>query len=295
MLIRALFALMVLCLPTLSQAQLTDETWDDELESGNTDFSAAYMVSTMIPQGTMAYDTATKFSGSGSLRVNFPLACDVTSLTGQCGGSITRTFLPRAEVYKRVHFMMSGSITPLTAPNANCITANCLFKTSGLSSTKMIQGASQDQGAFTEKNIRHWWQQGKNGGKTFILSAEHVPTYVSTTDVPFSSHNFVDNRWYCIETRERVNTPGVANGIGQAWIDGVQVLNRTDIMWQRAANGTVSPGNFLWSQFQFVRQNGAGYFWFDRIAVKSTRIGCVGNPSPTDTTAPTPPTSLTAQ
>ena len=34
-----------------------------------------------------------------------------------------------------------------------------------------------------------------------------------------------DNRWYCIETHEQMNTPGVANGISEAWVDGVKVAH----------------------------------------------------------------------
>ena len=81
--------------------------WDDEMEQGNTDFSAAYMLSTMIPNGIMAYDTTTKYSGNGSIRVNFPASCDITGAefpANQCGGSITRIFPDQASIWRRVYF-----------------------------------------------------------------------------------------------------------------------------------------------------------------------------------------------
>mgnify|MGYP001596133065 CR=1 FL=1 len=269
--------------------------WDDEMETGSVMGENSFLTGTLIPAGSYTIDTNTKYSGTGSIRINFQLACDIPgpSLAGQCGGSLTRTFTDQASIWKRVYFMMSGSSTPLTAPSSNCITTNCLFSASRLSSTKMLQGQSLDNSAFAEKNIRHWWQIGKVGGKNFINSQEHVPTYNQTTD-EFTSITLQDNRWYCIETHEVVNTAGVANGIAQAWVDGVQVLNDTNVLWQRAASAT-APGNFLWHQFQIIRQNGAGYFWWDRLAAADARIGCIGTPPPVDTTNPNPPTNFTAQ
>ena len=94
--------------PMLSHAAVF---WDDEMEEGNTDFSPAYMQSTMIPGGNMAYDTDVKFSGSGSIRVNY-LRSTVTNSDrsqGQCGGSAdSRNFLLTYHVWKRVYFRMSG-------------------------------------------------------------------------------------------------------------------------------------------------------------------------------------------
>ena len=86
--------------PMLSHAAVF---WDDEMEQGNTDFSAAYMLNAMIPAGIMAYDTNVKFSGTGSIRLNFPPACQTLTTKDQCGGSLTRTFPLTDNVWKRVY------------------------------------------------------------------------------------------------------------------------------------------------------------------------------------------------
>ncbi|MEK6772897.1 MAG: hypothetical protein AABY64_03060 [Bdellovibrionota bacterium] len=281
--------------------------WDDEMEST---ISGQFYYEDFFPS-VYTHDTTVKISGKASTRVNFPSNCDVTQAEfksgKQCGGSVSRSFPNTKEVYKRVYFMMSGSTTPLTNPTANCLSDSprdaqnrCLFRASHMSSTKVIKGQSLVL-PFDENNIRHWWNIGSgngtkgSGGTNLRLSAEHVPTYFSTTDQPLSSISLQSNKWYCIETQEKVNSleNGVAqdDGIGRAWVDGVQVLNRTDIIWRRSPKST-SPNSvaseYLWNEFSLMRQNGAGYFWFDRFAAGDTRIGCIGSGADPTPVLPTP-------
>src|SRR5690606_30973736 len=37
------------------------------------------------------------------------------------------------------------------------------------------------------------------------------------------------NRWYCIEQYVKLNTPGAADGVMRAWVDGRLAFERTDI------------------------------------------------------------------
>lgn len=40
------------------------------------------------------------------------------------------------------------------------------------------------------------------------------------------------NRWYCVEQRVKLNTPGQADGVLQAWVDGKLVFSREDIIFR---------------------------------------------------------------
>lgn len=40
------------------------------------------------------------------------------------------------------------------------------------------------------------------------------------------------NRWYCVEQRVKLNTPGQSDGVLQAWIDGKLVFSREDIAYR---------------------------------------------------------------
>lgn len=43
-------------------------------------------------------------------------------------------------------------------------------------------------------------------------------------------------RWYCVEGHVRMNTPGVANGRLQGWIDGKDAFLKSDFLFRTHAN-----------------------------------------------------------
>lgn len=247
--------------------------WEDHMDSCAT---SGFCYQPRIDDGTYTFDTSMKFAGAGSIRGNFPARCNIAgSLDGQCGGSMTRIHPDTANAFSRVMFRMSGS-----GPNP---TPSGSFESSVLSSTKMVKRQSLQNSNPAENTMRGWVQIGKNGGKQLLISQENVPSWGRTTD-EFSNITLQDNRWYCIETQEVVNTPGVADGISRIWVDGVLVLSDTNVMWQRAGS------NFLWREYSVMRQNGAGSFWWDEFAAGDTRIGCTGS---VDASIPDAPKGLT--
>ena len=269
------FLLFLVIMTALSLAPMLSHAavfWDDEMEEGTSGFSPAYMASTMIPNGIMAYDTSVKFSGAGSIRLNYPPACQTLTTQNQCGGAATRSFPLTDNVYRRVYFRMSG-----LGPNT---TASGLFETSVSAFTKMLRLVSDGLN-------RDWWAMGCCGSKRFGFAAENVPPG-QALDL-YSSISLADNRWYCIETHEQLNTPGVANGIAEAWVDGARVLSRTNVMYRLAGNTN------LWKTVGIFRQIGAGNMWWDRYAVGDTRIGCSGSSGQTDTTPPANPSGASVR
>lgn len=98
------------------------------------------------------------------------------------------------------------------------------------------------------------------------------------------------NQWVCLETRLTYATPGQQDGIVQAWINGTQVINRTNVWMDRAGQQSV---------FRAVRlyvQDGVGVIYYDDYAVsRDTRIGCGGSVPPSDTTPPATPSGFTAR
>lgn len=103
-----------------------------------------------------------------------------------------------------------------------------------------------------------------------------------------------DDRWYCIEQHLKMNTPGVANGIVELWVDGVQTVGYTNALLRgTAVNGT--NRNSSQAYFQFVEiyvQHGDGEMFYDQFAVGNTRIPCIGS---TPGQQPSPPTGTRLQ
>src|SRR3990172_74405 len=52
---------------------------------------------------------------------------------------------------------------------------------------------------------------------------------------------FLNGQWYKVETRLKMNTPGVADGIMEAWVDGIKTMNYQNRMFRAAGNTTIFP------------------------------------------------------
>jgi len=249
-------------LPMLSHAAIF---WDDEMEAGKTGFT--------LSAGAMTYDTSVKFSGSGSFRLNYPSSCQTLTTANQCGGSSGRAIPHTDNLYRRAYFRMSG-----TGPNP---TNSGRFETALGAFTKLL---------ITESTglSRDWWLMGCCGSKAFLVGLENVPSSGRTTNVD-SSITLADNRWYCIETHEQMNTPGVANGIAEAWVDNAKVMTKTGVIFRSAGNTN------QWDRVGIFRQIGVGNIWWDRYAAGDSRIGCSGSIPQGDTSSPSIPSGVSAR
>ena len=240
--------------------------WDDEMEEGTTGFN--YQPN--YDKNTFTYDTNMKFSGSGSIRLNYSPECEPFARGNVgCGGANVRSIPLTDDVYRRVYFRMSG-----TGPDPS---GTGSFMTSVLTCTKLLRTVSTGIS-------RQWWMIGCGGEKRWMITQENTPPGGATNI--WSSQTLADNRWYCLEAREKLSDPGVANGIVESWIDGVLVARKTDIMSRLAGNTN------QWNGLGIFRQTGRGNIWWDRYAAGNTRIGCLGATSASDTTRPAPPQGL---
>jgi hypothetical protein len=227
--------------------------WDDEMESGNTGYS--------LPGGAMTHDTSVKFSGNGSTRLDYPSQC----LTGvseiPCGGFTDRGFTGTTNKWTRFYFRMSPGfqVHPVS-------TKWIRSDTNGIQSTWWMM----------------WWGS-YNWGNTI----QHVPPGESYNT--YSSIALVPGQWYCIEMHEQLNTPGVANGIIESWVDGSQVMGLYNVAHRAAGDNSLLTNNRLY------RQGGYGSIWLDKLAVGDQRIGCSGSIPKSDTTPPASPAGLTVR
>ena len=235
--------------------------WNEGFEYANdTALGAVWAYSCL---GNPGVSTDRAFSGSKSVKLVYKGAVGVDPGAGGC--YIDR-YLPALSdtVYLRIYTYMQN----FTVNNVG---------------TKMINiGMSGSYPSF-------WWE---------MLYGQPSLSGVVSSTVPATFNilggSIPQNQWACLEGRITMNTPGVANGIFQTWVNGAQQINRTDLLLR---NATLTQQNGPNSRLQYVRlytQHGWGTIYYDDFAVsRDARIGCSGSPAPaSDTTPPVPPSGL---
>ena len=83
------------------------------------------------------------------------------------------------------------------------------------------------------------------------------------------------DRWYCIEQRVKLNTPGTADGVLQVWVDGQLALSRTDIRLRDREGIRIEE---VWMNF-FHGGTGpapaAMHAYVDNLVIAKRYVGCM--------------------
>jgi len=212
--------------------------------------------------GGMSYSTSPVYSGTYSLKEHF-LGGSV-----QSGGYSDRYFPYATEdLWSRFYLYLNN------------------FTVNETQTKLMLQGSECCYPSF-------WW--GMIFGQA-VLSVQVQGIKGGSETMNLSGPSIPQNRWACVETHIKMNSPGVPNGVVEAWIDGGQGLARYDLLMRDAsASGKNSPtANFTFNRLYV--QHGTGDLYLDNLAFGDQRIGCSGlppqinNPAPqVQTPAPSP-------
>jgi hypothetical protein len=252
--ISALLIILSLGLPIPSQAAVY---WEDGFEPGKTGFSLA---------GGMSYTTNPLRSGSQALKEYF---CNAD--TSQCGSYSHRSFPGSSEVYGRFFFRMQSG-----------------FKVSSIG-TKLF---NFDGGSPSGGKKHNFWLEMRNGSTNLSVIASGIPVNgIYNAKAYGSSFSFSPDQWYCVETHIKENTPDLANGLLELWVNGSQVLYAPNQMFMQT--GINATDEKLTASTLYV-QLGYGYLYWDDIAVGTTRIGCSVSLS-TDSAPPATPVGVGVQ
>lgn len=116
------------------------------------------------------------------------------------------------------------------------------------------------------------------------------------------SGTLANGQWYCIEEHLKMSGPGQANGVIEAWKDGVQIISYPAI--QLNGPNDINPAgctilcNSSNTTMTYLRhydhEPSQGARYIDDLTVGNTRIGCGGSPPPPDTTPPPVPNAPTS-
>jgi len=126
------------------------------------------------------------------------------------------------------------------------------------------------------------------GGRDLMFVTQNTADMgasLTSNDYSNGAKPMADGRWYCVEYHYKMNTPGVANGVQEMWIDGFQTLGNYNRNFRDLAHATTA-----FTIIEIYRQAANDqYRYEDDFVLATTRVGCSGPPQPGDTTPPTTP------
>ncbi len=102
----------------------------------------------------------------------------------------------------------------------------------------------------------------------------------------------IGNAWSCIETRYKYNTPGVANGILQLWVNETLKADYQNREFLGASTSDPAPANATLSYVRLYNDRGTGDLYMDDLQVSNARLGCAGVAPPDPSATVIAPTNL---
>src|SRR5262249_37524504 len=107
---------------------------------------------------------------------------------------------------------------------------------------------------FEGRNVAEMCPDGSSDG----YASCNYPANMASIDLN-------DDNWYCIETHVQLNTPGIADGALEAFVDGAQVMGYYNRLF-RGSDPNGPNDNSSLATFSYVRiytQFGSGFLYYD--------------------------------
>ena len=182
------------------------------------------------------------------------------------------------ELYLRWYLRLSSNWVGTGCAGGQCNTKGPIVNGSGFSLGSAVYHM-QDSQNVNSPNYGIKTTKETNWDDTLIF--QNVGTPVT----------WQNDRWYCVESHVKLNTPGQANGLAEMWIDDNQVINSPNHEFIGSSLSDPSPSNYhwnflFWSGSKYPSSAGTQYRWYDNIIASSQRIGCFGT-GPSTLNAPT--------
>ena len=224
--------------------------WDDELEEGNNGFNLETVIESHdcggLPWGQ--FDTTNKVSGAASIQMNFPDSSGqpghANSAPGDCGGFTDRSLgTTTTELYTRFYLRISPGfdvdLVTTKIPNHLCSAGSCQWvmhdEDASLGCAAQIDGP--------DGNSVNYYSWGNN------LRTSPEGSFV------------------LVQTRIKLNTVGLPDGIIQGWVNGELVINEASL--------ELRSSGLVFNAIRLFRQHGNGELNYDRLAVGDELIGAI--------------------
>jgi hypothetical protein len=138
--------------------------------------------------------------------------------------------------------------------------------------------------------MRFMWRENGKAEVYSMLPPSKFNNFKYSYDVQLE-FAFSTGKWYCIEQYIKLNSVGNDNGKLKAWIDGANLLDRSDVLYRTVDNRNVKIGGFYFSTFHggdtmAWAPSVDSYARFDAVVLSKERIGCIDSePASPDVTS----------
>jgi hypothetical protein len=148
-------------------------------------------------------------------------------------------------------------------------------KLPGLAGGKTNTGGHRPDGTDGWSARMMWRKEGK--AVQYVYHADQASNYGDDFEwrTDYGASTFLTNQWYTVEHHVVMNTPGNKDGRIEAWLDGVKVLDKTDLRFREGNNFGIDT--FMFSTFFGGNDPSWGptkeeFTYFDDFIVSTQRI-----------------------
>lgn len=267
------------------QQQHPDWIWCDDFETDSALERDYFDVDRQ--SGRFGVDNSTAFGGSASLKATYQTGVqDAGGLKLSFGKTPVSPTRLTDQNFNDVYWRFYMKLSPNWTGNAMKLSRATIFVASN----------------WSQAAIGHLWEDNETGnGLGLDPVSGVVGSTVQTTKyndfdhmtwlgkangtTPIYSAAYVD-KWICIETRMKLNTPGASDGQMSLWIDGKLDAQASNLNFRGSYTtygiNAILLENYINSGAPRIQSRN-----FDNFVVSRTRIGCAA-PS----TTPNPPTNV---
>lgn len=236
--------------PSVAVSKLLNPYWSDSFEDPT---FANWTQSPPGLNGTLIISNLQFVTGTRSLRANY------TDTTRVSGPTVQRATPTTTELYARWWMQASPGITwgsPYT--------------------TLGVFG-----GGTTAPIISLVTNDSVSGAPYFVVQTAKEASY-GNESLPQNQGTpaTIGNSWVCYETRYKLNTPGVANGILQFWAGGVLKADYQNREFIGTSTSDPAPSNAAFTFVRLYNDRGNGNLYLDDLQISNARLGCAATTPP---------------
>lgn len=138
-----------------------------------------------------------------------------------------------------------------------------------------------DEGANETNQAFGFWDTLATGSASFgtdncLTNSESLGNW-GANKCGIGAGGFVNDRWYRVEQHIKMNTPGSANGVAEAWVDGVLKWRKTNMVFRLAGHDNLHVRTFWLDTFfggEFVGPTVDTSLYLDQLVIGTKgRIG----------------------